>query len=102
MSLQQPLSPELEAEAQELLTRLRTQTDADLLALARLLVSKADCDLFGATEFQVRDLVHRIGAKALEARVAQKKTATKAPASSARTADKRPNSTATGPKRPSV
>jgi hypothetical protein len=76
MSLQQPLSPELEAEAQELLTRLRTQTDADLLALARLLVSKADCDLFGATEFQVRDLVHRIGAKALEARVAQKKTAT--------------------------
>jgi hypothetical protein len=102
MSLQQPLSPEFEAQAQELLTHLRARTDADLLALARLLVSKADRDIFGDTEFQVRDIVHRIGAKALEARVAQKKTATTAPASSARTAAKRPNSTATGPKRPSA
>jgi hypothetical protein len=102
MLVQQPLTPELEAQAQELLTHLRARTDADLLALARLLVSKADRDLFGDTEFEVRDIVHRIGAKALEARVAQKKMATTVPASSARTAAKRPNSTATGPKRPSV
>jgi len=38
MSFQQPLSPELELQAQELLSRLRAQADEDLLALARLLV----------------------------------------------------------------
>jgi hypothetical protein len=42
MSLQQPLAPELEAKAQELLTHLRAQADDELLALARLLVSKGD------------------------------------------------------------
>ncbi len=103
MSMQQPLTPELEAKAQELLTHLRSRADDDLLALARLLVSKEDHEIFGATEFQVRDIVHRIGAKALETHLAQKKTtATKAPASSARTANKPPNSTATGPKQPSA
>ena len=73
MSVQQPLTPELEAQAQELLTRLRSQADEDLLALARLLVSKADRDIFGDTEFQVRDIVHHLGAKALETHLAQKK-----------------------------
>ena len=102
MSVQQPLTPELEAQAQELLTRLRSQADEDLLALARLLVSKADRDIFGDTEFQVRDIVHHLGAKALETHLAQKKTATKAPGSSARTANKPPSSTATGRKTPSV
>jgi hypothetical protein len=42
MSLQQPLSPELEAKAQELVARLRPQTEDELLELARLLVSKQD------------------------------------------------------------
>jgi hypothetical protein len=103
MSLQQSLSPELEAKAQELLTHLRARTDEDLLALARLLVSKEDQDIFGETEFQAREIVHRLGAKALETHLAQKKTtATKARASSARTANKAPSSTATGPKRPSA
>jgi hypothetical protein len=51
----------------------------------------------------VRDIVHRLGAKALETHLAQKKTtATKAPAPSARSATKRPNSTATGAKGSSV
>ena len=103
MSMQQPLTPELEAKAQELLTHLRARADEDLLALARLLVSKEDHAIFGETEFQVRDLVHRLGAKALETHLAQKKTtATKVPASSVRTANRPPNSTATGPKRPSA
>ncbi len=102
MSMQQPLTPELEAKAQELLTHLRSRTEEDLLALARLLVSKEDRELFGDTEFQVRDIVHRIGAKAYETHLAQKKTATSVPASSARAANKRPNSTATGSKQPSV
>ena len=102
MSLPPPLTPELEAKAQELLSRLRSRADDELLALARLLVSTDDRDIFGETEFQVRDIVHRLGANAMETHLAQKKTATKAPASSAHTANKPPSSTATGPKRPSV
>lgn len=96
----QPLSPEQEAQAQELVARLRPQAEEDLLALARLLVSKQDRELFGETEFEVRDLVHRLGAKAFTTHLAGKKRATKAPALSARTASKAPSSTAIGTKSP--
>jgi len=99
MSLQQPLAPELESKAQVLLAKLRSQADDELLALARLLVSKEDRDLFGDTEFEVRDIVHRLGAKAYATHIAEKKTATSAPASSALTASKAPSSTAIAKKR---
>jgi hypothetical protein len=95
MPSQQPLSPELEAQAQELLARLRPQAEDDLLALARLLVSTEDRELFGETEFEVRDLVHRLGAGAYSAHLAGKKKATKAPASPVRTARKARSSRAT-------
>jgi hypothetical protein len=100
MSFQQPLSPELEAQAQELVARLRPQVEDDLLALARLLVSKEDRELFGETEFQVRDLVHRLGGKAYSTHLAGKKKDTKAPVSSARTVSKAPSSTAIATKQP--
>jgi hypothetical protein len=100
MSSQQPLSPELEAQAQELVARLRPQTEEDLLALARLLVSKEDRELFGETEFEVRDIVHRLGAKAYSAHLAEKKRGTKVLGSSARTASKAPSSTATETRQP--
>jgi hypothetical protein len=102
MLLQQPLAPELEAKAQELLLHLRSQADDELLALARLLVSKADHEIFGDTELQARDIVHRIGAKAFETHLAQKKTATKAPALSVPSANKAPNTTASAPKKPTA
>jgi hypothetical protein len=95
MAFQQPLAPELEKQAHELVARLRQQTDEELLALARLLVSKEDQDLFGDTEFEVRDIVHRIGAKAFQTRLAEKKTATTVRASSAATVSTAPSSTAT-------
>ena len=98
----QPLSPELEAQAQELVARLRPHAESDLLALARLLVSKQDHEIFGDTEFEARAIVHRIGAQALETHLAQKKTVTKAPASSAPTANKGRSSKTTARKRPSV
>ena len=82
MSFHDPLPAELEAQAQELLARIRQRTDDELLALARLLVSKPDRELFGQTEFEIRALVHRIGARALEER-SKKTTATPARASSA-------------------
>ena len=99
MSLQQPLSPELEAQAQELVARLRLLAESDLLALARLLVSKQEPELFGDTEFEVRTIVHRIGAKAYETHLAKKKMATRDRASSVPTASKEPSSRATAAKR---
>jgi hypothetical protein len=41
MPLNDPLSAELEAQAQELAARIRTRADSDILALARLLVSNS-------------------------------------------------------------
>ena len=69
------LSPEQEAEAQRLVEALRPAIEDDLLHIARLLVSRRTEQLFGATEVEVRDHVHRIGAKAYNALLAQKKTA---------------------------
>jgi hypothetical protein len=100
MSLKEALAPELEAKAQELLARLRPQAEDELLALARLLVSKPDEEIFGDTEFEARSIVHRLGAKAFETYLAQKKTATKARASSAGAVSKAPSSRGTARKRP--
>lgn len=81
------LTPDQEAEARRLFEALRRTSDDDLLAIARLLASKPDAELFGRTEFEVRDLAHRIGAKAVEAALqGRKKGATSAPAPAARPA----------------
>ncbi len=98
MSLNEPLAAELEAQAQELAARIRARADADILALARLLVSKNDTEVFGDTEFEVRSLVHRLGAGALEERL-KKSLATRDPASIAPTAGTPPSPRATTRKR---
>jgi hypothetical protein len=98
MSAHDPLPAELEAQAQELAARIRARADDDILALARLLVRKNDTEVFGDTEFEVRHIVHHLGAAALEERL-KKNSATKARASTAPTANTPPNSTATARKR---
>jgi hypothetical protein len=70
------LTAEQEAEAQELATQITEAIASDVLRMARLLVGKDTRHTFGATEIQLRDLLHRAGAKALEIRLAQKKMAT--------------------------
>jgi hypothetical protein len=60
------LSPEQDAEAERLYQTLRPIIDAELRQMSRLLASKPDDKLLGKTEFEVRDVVHRIGAKAIE------------------------------------
>ena len=89
------LTIEQEAEAQRLMLQIQQESREDILALARLLVSKRESEIFGATEFQARDVVHRVAAKAFETHLREKKTATAAPASSASTASKRRSSKAT-------
>lgn len=73
------LSQEQEREAKLLEAKIRLAIDQEVSALARLLVSKSEHDLFGQSEFQVRDLVLRVGAKAFEEHLRGKKTATVAP-----------------------
>jgi hypothetical protein len=59
--------------AAELYEALRAGCESDLKAIAELLATKPDKELFGATEFELRDLVHRFGAKALQAAAGQRK-----------------------------
>lgn len=92
------LTVKQEAEAQRLAQRIQEVAREDILELARLLVSKREADIFGETEFQVRDVVHRVGAKAFEVHLAEKKTATAAAASSALSASKPPSSRTTARK----
>ena len=90
------LTAEQEADARRIYELLKDKFDADLMALARLLASKETGELFGRTEFEVRDRVHAIGAKAIEGALAgRKKGGTSAPASPAGTASGRRASTGT-------
>jgi hypothetical protein len=75
-STREDLSAEKEAEAQILARRIREIADEEFVEIARLLVSKPDREIFGDTEFEVRDILLRAGAKALEEHLRQKKTAT--------------------------
>ncbi len=87
------LTPQQQAEARRIYEVLRGAADADLRDMAELLASKADGEIFGATEFQVRDAAHRIGARAIEAALGgRKKGATTAPAAPAPAAARRPSS----------
>ena len=74
-----PLSPEREAEAQQLLQALRAAVDDELLDIARTLVATDEHTLFGQTEFDIRHIVHQLGAKAYHTFLTQKKTATTGP-----------------------
>jgi hypothetical protein len=53
--ISEPLSPELEAKAQDLAARIRSRSEASILDMARKLVATTDDTLFGDTEFALRD-----------------------------------------------
>jgi hypothetical protein len=92
------LTPDQQAEAERIYAALTRAAAADLRALAELLASKDDRTTFGATEFAVRDIVLRVGAKAVEAALAgRKKGATTAPPGPAPAAGRRPASSAGRP-----
>ena len=74
-----PLTAEQEAEAKALEAKIQMAVQKEIADLARLIVSKPDRELFGQTEFQMRDIVLRIGAKVYEEHLREKKKATKAP-----------------------
>jgi predicted DNA-binding protein (UPF0251 family) len=67
------LTPEQEAEAQRLADIIALKAKEEALQMARLLVSKQDHELLGATEFEIRERVHKIGACAIETAVNERK-----------------------------
>jgi hypothetical protein len=75
------LSTEPADRAERIFQALRSACEDDLRKLATLLASKPDDQLLGPTEFTVRDIVHDLGAKALQTALNErKKGGTKAPA----------------------
>ena len=61
------LTPEQVADAERIYQVLREATEDEHWRMAQLLASKPDERLFGQAEYEVRDLAHRTGAKAIQA-----------------------------------
>jgi hypothetical protein len=72
------LTTDQAADAERIFLTLRQASEDEHWRLAQLLASKPDSQLLGATEFEVRDIVHEIGAKAIQTALeGRKKGATK-------------------------
>jgi hypothetical protein len=94
------LTPEELAEAQRNFEVMKKASEEDLWRIACLMAGKPDGQLLGRAEFEVRDHVLRIGAKALETAVnGRKKRGTGGAASSAKNAGKTPDSSSGGERR---
>src|SRR3954462_10477330 len=88
-----PLTPEQQAEADRIHAALLAAAADDLRELADTLARTTDATIFGANEYAVRDIVLRVGAKALEVALeGRKKGATTGRAGPARTAPRPPGS----------
>lgn len=71
-----PVPSEKQAEIEDLERAIREAVDSEISELAANLASTDDAHLFGANEFTIRSLAHRIAAKAIEQHLARKKTDT--------------------------
>lgn len=67
------LTSEQETEARRLAELILTKAREEVLAMARIMVSKPDRELLGQSEFQVRDRAHRLAAHAIETAVNERK-----------------------------
>jgi len=82
-----PLTPAQQLEAEQYATLFAQLAQREARRFGELIASRPDSQLFGRTEFELRDLVHRLGAAFLTAALEErKKGGTRVPASSARTA----------------
>jgi hypothetical protein len=67
-----PASEQAEVE-ERIYQGLRQACDGELREMARLLASKPYDQLLGRTEFEVRDLAHDLGARALQTALDERK-----------------------------
>lgn len=94
------LTPEQLAEAQRNFEVMKKAAEEDLWRIACLMASKRDSELLGRTEFEVRDHVLQIGAKALQTAVnGRKKGGIKGAAWSVRNVAAMPDSSSGGRRR---
>jgi len=56
----------LSAEEQLLFDRLKPLYEQELVRMVKAMASKKDEELLGKNEYEIRDRVHELGAKALE------------------------------------
>lgn len=77
--MREALTAAREAEENELAEAIAQAASDEFLQLARTLIGSGQSP-FGQTEFTIRDILLRVGVKAYEQHLAQKKTATKDPA----------------------
>ena len=98
------MSPEQYAQAQQLYDVTEQALAEERWRMCCLMAMKANGELLGRAEFELRDHAHRMGAVTLEAAVNErsKKGGTLAAASSAGNASKTPGSSAGGPRRSPV
>lgn len=67
------LSADKEAEERRILDVVIGAAEVEFRQLVKLLVSKPNRELLGVTEYLVRDGVHRIGVRLLEAALEERK-----------------------------
>lgn len=62
-----------QAEAERIEKIVMEAAIPEIKLMAQLMASKKDKDLLGETEFEIRERVHKIGAKAIEAALNERK-----------------------------
>lgn len=67
------LRPDQEAEAERIADILMGAMRVEAKQIGRLLASKSNENLFGQTEFQLRDLMLKVGAQGLDAALFERK-----------------------------
>lgn len=67
------LTPEQTAEAERIEDVLIAGVRGEVRMMAQLLASKENSELLGETEFRIRDACHRIGARAIDAALEERK-----------------------------
>ena len=68
-----PLTMGQEAQAKRIAEIISRKFQEEAIQMARLLASKPDAEIFGKTEYEIRDRVHRLGAQAIETALAERK-----------------------------
>ena len=67
------LTTEQEAQAQRIAAIIGKKAQEEVLNMARIMASKPDAQLLGATEFQIRERSHQLAAHAIETALNERK-----------------------------
>jgi hypothetical protein len=67
------LTADQEDEALQIEEMLRAQSQVEFRTIARFLASRKNTELLGQSEFVLRDAMHRIGARGIEAALNERK-----------------------------